>query len=92
MKFRVFFVFEGNLDVHVGTPHKSNGRQNIEGNLRAFTTKQKRDDFIADHSSNYSSIVITTKHKAKVDYFAGISQVMYDDYVEFTVLDRINKR
>lgn len=68
-----------------GQPHPITGNYSMYGWLHWFPTKKERDEFVDNfynHNNPSEYAVATNKKEAKAKYFAGMTQVVYDEYVE----------
>lgn len=72
-----------------GTPHHLTDRLSMYGNLRAFSTKEQRNNFVSEFRSFNPSVfcVKTSVSRAKVDYFGGISKDLYDEIIKMLEVD-----
>jgi hypothetical protein len=79
------YAFIGQLMTTFGTPHDTTGRCNIYGELIAFETIKGRQNFIDDQwvNSPYVSIVSTNLKTAKTLYFAGLTQLQFDEHIKY---------
>lgn len=65
-----------------GQPHRVTGRYNRWGELRAFSTKGERDKFCDTYHPRYNAYPVpTNKREAKSAYFAGCTQLEFDEYL-----------
>jgi hypothetical protein len=80
---KYFYCFVGQVNTTFGKPHKVTGRHNLHGDLVAFTSRAKRDKFYNEYYCTNGSINTykTNKRDAKVDYFGGLSQREFDEYL-----------
>lgn len=81
----MFYVFVWQLNTTYGTPHKTTGRHNIYGDLIAFDTIKERDHYHDNFYSNngFESCVKTNKRDAKSQFFAGMTQHQFNDYLQY---------
>lgn len=87
----MYYVFIGQLNTTIGTPHKKTGLYNIYGDLKAFKTIKDRDNYYNNFiNKSFLKCVKTNKSEAKSKYFAGLTQRAYIQYLELVDNGYIN--
>lgn len=84
-KSKYFYCFVGQTNTTWGKPHTATDRYDIWGDLVAFTSRAKRDRFYNEYysSNGFESVHKTNKRDAKSKYFAGMSQLRFDDHMGY---------
>lgn len=79
----IYFAWVGS-NATCGNPNPKTGRHNMFGDLHIFNNKKARDEFCNTFSHKYNRYPVKTNRKvAKAKYFAGYSQLQFDEYLSF---------
>lgn len=79
-----YYAWLGTTHITFGMPHAKTGRMSRHGDLFAFSTKYARDQFCGNYNSRFLTYPsVTTLRKAKVEYYGGLTQTQFDEYVHY---------
>ena len=81
---KYFYAFIGELRATHGRPHAITGRLSTYGDLVHFSNKSHRDFFVkcTQVNSPDKSIVNTNLSAAKTEFFGGLTQLQFNEYVK----------
>ena len=82
-----YLAFKGQ-NATTGTPNLSTGMCSMYGDLIAFSSKRKRDRYVAEYYDNNPSVFVAAVSKKQArDYCLGLSMHDYNEYIRFVELN-----
>lgn len=85
---KFYLAFYGQPNTTTGQPNESTGFMSRYGNLYAFSSKEKRSEWLSDNETNVANEVCcaVTKREAR-SYNLGLSIEEYDRYLDGVYCD-----
>jgi hypothetical protein len=81
-----YYVFKGQ-NATWGNPNPKTGRCSTFGELKAFTTRAKRDEYCDNVRLDGYEFVQKCNKKTARQFFLGVSVAVYDDCVKLASLE-----
>lgn len=80
-----YYCFKGQ-NATTGSPNTQTGCMSMYGDILAFSTKQKRDKFVAEYYGNNPSVFVRKCNKKTArGYCLGMSMYTFKEYMQYVL-------